>query len=93
MNTLIVGGGPAGCAAAITLARAGTAPRLIERSEGGHDIVCGGFLGWDALALLRRLGIDAAALGARPIARLRLIDGSRVRVDEPVKARAADRAG
>jgi flavin-dependent dehydrogenase len=88
MSTLIVGGGPAGCAAAITLARAGATPRLIERSAGGHDIVCGGFLGWDALALLRRLGIDAAALGARPIARLRLIDGAR-RVEAPLPRPAA----
>jgi flavin-dependent dehydrogenase len=75
---LIVGGGPAGSAAAIALARRGAAPVLIERSAGERDVVCGGFLGWDALAALRRLGVDAAALGARPIQRLRLIDGARV---------------
>jgi flavin-dependent dehydrogenase len=74
---LIVGGGPAGAAAAIALARAGIAAELIERSEGPHDMVCGGFLGWDALAGLARLGIDAAALGARPIARLRLVSATR----------------
>ncbi len=72
---LIVGGGPAGSAAAITLARAGARPELIERTEGDHDLVCGGFLGWDALAGLRRLGLDAESLGARPIHRLRLIAG------------------
>ena len=77
MTALIVGGGPAGAAAAITLARAGLAPRLIERSAAAHDVVCGGFLGWDALSLLTALGIDAAALGARPITRLRLIAGKR----------------
>ncbi|MEA3047390.1 MAG: hypothetical protein QOJ53_1722, partial [Sphingomonadales bacterium] len=70
---LIVGGGPAGSAAAITLARAGVMPVLIERAPGERDLVCGGFLGWDALAALRSLGVDAAALGARPIARLRLV--------------------
>lgn len=75
MNALIVGGGPAGTAAAITLARGGMTTRLIERTTGAHDMVCGGFLGWDALASLRRLGIDAAALGARPITRLRLVAG------------------
>lgn len=88
MNTVIVGGGPAGTAAAITLARAGLTPRLIERTTGEHDVVCGGFLGWDALASLRRLGIDAAALGARPITRLRLIDASR-QVEAPLPRAAA----
>lgn len=70
---LIVGGGPAGSAAAIALARAGVRPLLIERSVGDRDVVCGGFLGWDALAALQRLGVDVAALGARPIRRLRLV--------------------
>lgn len=74
---LIVGGGPAGCAAAIRLARGGLAPLVVERSSGAQDVVCGGFLGWDALAALGRLGIDAAALGARPITRLRLVSATR----------------
>ncbi len=75
---LIVGGGPAGSAAAIMLARAGTHALLIERSRDAQDIVCGGFLGWDALAALERLGLDPAALGARPITRLRLVRGARM---------------
>lgn len=74
---LIVGGGPAGSAAAIFLARAGIEAELVERTEGPHDIVCGGFLGWDALAALERLGLDPAALGARSIRRLRLISAKR----------------
>jgi flavin-dependent dehydrogenase len=74
---LIVGGGPAGSAAALALARAGIEAELIERSEGAHDVVCGGFLGWDALAALGRLGLDPAALGARPIGRLRLTSARR----------------
>jgi flavin-dependent dehydrogenase len=74
---LIVGGGPAGSAAAIALARFGIEAELIERSEGPHEIVCGGFLGWDALAALARLGLDPAALGARPIGRLRLVTAKR----------------
>lgn len=75
---LIVGGGPAGTAAAIALARAGAAPELVERSAAPRDVVCGGFLGWDALAALRRLGLDPEALGAQPIHRLRLVAGDRV---------------
>ncbi|UZW57158.1 FAD-dependent monooxygenase [Sphingobium sp. JS3065] len=74
---LIVGGGPAGAAAAITLARAGVRAHLADRNAGPHDAVCGGFLGWDALAELRGLGVDAFALGARPIGRLRLLAGDR----------------
>lgn len=76
-DALIVGGGPAGAAAAIALAQGGARPELVERSVGERDVVCGGFLGWDALACLRRLGIDTAALGARPIGKLRLVVGSR----------------
>jgi flavin-dependent dehydrogenase len=75
---LIVGGGPAGAAAAIALARGGAMPVLIDRSPGERDLVCGGFLGWDALAALKRLGLDPASLGARPIRRLRLAAGKRV---------------
>lgn len=103
---LIVGGGPAGSAAAIALARTGAAPELIERRAELHDVVCGGFLGWDALAALRRLGLDPAALGARPIDRLRLVGRravetrlprpaaglSRRRLDEAL-LQAAERAG
>src|SRR3954469_7299372 len=76
-SALIVGGGPAGASAAIALARGGAMPVLIERSPGERDLVCGGFLGWDALAALRRLGLDVASLGARPIDRLRLVSGRR----------------
>jgi flavin-dependent dehydrogenase len=74
---LIVGGGPAGSAAAIVLARAGVEAELIERSDSPHDIVCGGFLGWDALVALQRLGLEAGALGARPIRRMRLVSANR----------------
>ena len=75
-DPLIVGGGPAGAATAILLARSGARPQLIERSAGPRDVVCGGFLGWDALARLERLGLHAAAFGAQPIARLRLVAGT-----------------
>lgn len=74
---MIAGGGPAGAAAAIALARSGRRPLLLERSATGSDVVCGGFLGWDTLALLERLGIDAAVLGARPIHSLRIATPTR----------------
>lgn len=74
---LIVGGGPAGAATAIRLAQGGVRAELIERQAGPRDVVCGGFVGWDALAALARLGVDAPALGARPITRLRLVTTKR----------------
>lgn len=74
---LIVGGGPAGSAAALRLSRGGVFPELIERRAEPHDMVCGGFLGWDALAALRSLGVEPARLGARPIHRLRLVGRGR----------------
>jgi len=75
---LIAGGGPAGAAAAILLARGGTRPLLLERSRDAQDVVCGGFLGVDAITLLAGLGIGVEALGARPIRRARLVAGQRV---------------
>lgn len=89
---MIAGGGPAGAAAAIVLRGAGVAAELIERSRGPRDVVCGGFLGWDAIAALKRLGVDPASLGARPIRRLRLVAGERtVEADLPSEAAGLSR--
>jgi menaquinone-9 beta-reductase len=85
---LIVGGGPAGSPPPIRLARGGIRPELIERHEGPRDVVCGSFLGWDALAALQALGVDPWRLGARPIDRLRLVSGRRS-VETALPRRAA----
>ncbi|TFI59918.1 oxidoreductase [Sphingomonas parva] len=85
---LIVGGGPAGAAAAIRLGQGGARPLLFERNAAPRDVVCGGFLGWDSLAALHRLGIDPGALGARPIKRLRLVSSRRT-VEAALPYRAA----
>jgi flavin-dependent dehydrogenase len=87
-DPLIVGGGPAGSAAAITLALSGAHPLLIERNAGSRDTVCGAFLGWDALAALQTLGIDPWALGARAIRHVRILSGRRV-VERRLPAPAA----
>ena len=55
-DTLILGGGPAGSAAAITLARAGAPPLVLERQRETGDALCGGFLSWHSLDRLERLG-------------------------------------
>lgn len=67
MTTLVLGGGPAGAAAAIALARGGAAVVLVERAARPVEKVCGEFLGADAASLLAGLGLDLAALGAVPI--------------------------
>nr|WP_253201128.1 FAD-dependent monooxygenase [Sphingomonas quercus] len=74
---MIVGGGPAGAAAAIRLARAGHRPLLIERERTTADALCGGFLSWRTLEALGALGVDPFALGARAVTQVRLFAGAR----------------
>lgn len=74
---LILGAGPAGCAAAIVLASNGAQPLLLDRDELVGDPLCGGFLSWRTLEQLQALGIDCAALGAHRVTQLRLFDGKR----------------
>jgi flavin-dependent dehydrogenase len=93
IGTLVVGGGPAGCAAAIALAEAGHAVLLIEREAVTREKVCGEFLGVDALALLARLGVDARALGGVPIQGAQLAAAARAtRLDLPFDACGLPRA-
>jgi flavin-dependent dehydrogenase len=77
-DPIIIGGGPAGSAAAITLARAGRSVTLIERNASPTDKVCGDFLGADAIAAIAALGVDVAALSPSPITAVRLVHGKRV---------------
>jgi len=71
-EVLILGGGVAGCAAAIALARKGRAVTLIEREPAPRHKVCGEFLSGEALEDLHALGIGVASLGAVPIDYVRL---------------------
>src|SRR3569623_2729343 len=72
---LLVGGGPAGAVAALTLARAGAPHLLVERSSETGDALCGGFLSWRTLETLRAIGIARDALNRDDIRRLRLFAG------------------
>jgi flavin-dependent dehydrogenase len=74
---LIVGGGPAGAAAAIRLARAGLPHLLLERSRETGDALCGGFLSWRTLETLETLGIDPDMLNPARVTRVRLFAGTR----------------
>jgi flavin-dependent dehydrogenase len=71
-EVLVLGGGVAGCAAAIALARKGRQVTLIEREPTPRHKVCGEFLSGEALEDLHALGIDLASLGAVPINYVRL---------------------
>jgi flavin-dependent dehydrogenase len=71
-KVLVLGGGVAGCAASIALARSGISVTLIERELAPRHKVCGEFLSGEALEDLHALGIDVAALGAVPIHNVRL---------------------
>jgi flavin-dependent dehydrogenase len=71
-EVLVLGGGVAGCAAAIALAKKGRSVTLIEREPTPRHKVCGEFLSGEALEDLHALGIDVASLGAVPIESVRL---------------------
>ena len=77
VDAIVVGGGLAGSAFAIELARAGRQVLLFERSRVATQKVCGDFLSAEALELLAYFGIDAAALGGSTILRLRIVAGRR----------------
>ncbi len=74
---LIVGAGPAGTAAAITLAHAGARPLVVERTRETGDALCGGFVSWRTIATLEQLGIDADALNPARITRARVFAAGR----------------
>ncbi len=74
---LILGGGPAGTAAAIALAAGGTRALVIERERETRDALCGGFLSWRSLRTLAALGVTADELNRERIVRTRLFAGGR----------------
>jgi menaquinone-9 beta-reductase len=74
-SALIVGGGPAGAAAAIAIARAGRDVTVIERNVGPTDKVCGDFLSTEAISAIAALGVKLPTVA--PITSLRLVHGKR----------------
>lgn len=80
IETLVLGGGPAGAAAAIWLARAGRPVTLWEKERHPAHKICGEFLSWEAQASLAQLGLDLDALGAVSIDRVRMVTAARTAV-------------
>lgn len=71
-EVVVVGGGLAGAAAAIRLARAGREVVVIERAAQAQHKVCGEFLSREALNYLELLGLEVVRFGAVPIGAVRL---------------------
>ena len=76
-DLVIIGGGPAGAAAACRLASAGQNVLLCERQPKPRPQVCGEFLSAGACAELADLGVLPQVLGAAPITHVRLVHGTR----------------
>jgi flavin-dependent dehydrogenase len=87
-DVLIIGGGVAGCAAAIALAGKGRSVTLIEREPIPRHKVCGEFLSGEALEDLQALDIDFSELGAMPINYVRLAAARRA-AEAPLPFQAA----
>ena len=74
MDAIAAGGGLAGTAFALELARHGANAMIIERTAGPHHKVCGDFLTDKAKGLLQHLGLDTGKLGGSRIDTLGLAD-------------------
>ena len=85
-DIIVIGGGPAGAAAAIQAARHGINVTVFEKAEHGRDKVCGDGLTPRAVGALNDLGIQLDQ--AHRIRGLRMIAGKKVReLDWPATSR------
>ena len=58
LDVVVVGAGPAGCAAAIALVEAGQRVAMVDKATFPRDKICGDGLTTGALRLLERLGVE-----------------------------------
>lgn len=74
-DVVVVGGGPAGSAAATFLAQSGIDVLLIDRARFPREKVCGDGVAPRAVAMLQRLGLEEVLLrrGYRPQTRYRIV--------------------
>src|SRR5438270_11608356 len=90
-DAIIIGGGPAGTSAAITLAGRGVRVLLLEEKRMPRPKLCGEFITPEAFPTLERLGVMAAMLaaGAQRLTQLSLVVASGKRVQTPMAAMSA----
>ena len=89
----VLGAGPAGTMAALTLARVGVACRLLERNTAATDKVCGEFLSPEAVARLTELDFPWALAQAGTIRQVRVeAVGRAVTMPLPFEARSVSRS-
>jgi flavin-dependent dehydrogenase len=85
---IAVGGGLAGAAFALELARNGAPVLVLESTRAAHQKVCGEFLSAEAQALVAYLGVDLKEMGATSVSTFRLASG-KSHADSPLPFRGA----
>ncbi len=84
-DVAVVGGGPAGAAAATTLARSGLDVVVVDKARFPRDKICGDGLTTGALRLLDDLGLDPAAVPSwQPVTEMTVQSPSGVPVHFPL---------
>ena len=86
-DVFVIGGGPAGLAAAITARQRGLSVVVADGAQPPVDKACGEGLLPDALAALERLGIHLSATYAHPFCGIRFV-GSTLSADAPFPAKS-----
>ena len=76
-DVVVVGGGPAGLAAAIAARLQGLQVVVLEAAHPPIDKVCGEGVMPEALTALRRLGVHITPEHGTPLVGLRFVDGAR----------------
>ena len=84
-DLLVIGAGPAGCAAAIAATRAGRSVVVVDRATFPRDKTCGDGLTAGALRLLEHLDVPLAALdSSAPVSDVVLVSPSGRRMELPL---------